>query len=350
MSLDLMSFDDDSRDEESVAFASAFVPPPRSRSRHSAAPMQSSPPSPALSDGFGGGGAPLSKRRAVARPQFPQPPRAIEPDEQWLHFDNLRMASADQSTRGCLVREDASSQHTDDLGDVAQQAARSGLHDPLAYQGYYDTSYICEGTISVPCDRVLHHVSVTQGSADSTLWWRAAPLNEASVFRMVRFANPLPVSLLRGPVDVFVDGAYTLGTVVRPSDAGALVTVGLGEDEHVRVARNPRIEESEEGLISKKTMVLQHIDIEITSTHGFDLRVEVLDRVPVVAKDEDIEVRMVEASPPAQPFDQSREGAPAEGLLRWEIDMAAGQTKHIHLTYSMSFSSKSELVGGNRRD
>jgi len=329
----------------------AAMAPPRSRS---ALP----------SFGFGGSGAPAPKRakqRAELRREQmvleAEPP--LEPADAWLDFDALEMGNVQSHKRGRLKRGSLPSEIAPmavkargALTRAEQRAQRAMLHDPVETRGLFDHRYDASAAADIPSDGALHRVDVVRAEGDSALFWRTIPLEQEEVFRLARVKNPHGVPLLRGPVDVFVEGSFLLSTTLDKVDIGGDITIGLGVDERIQVARNVRHEEENFGLISGRTGIDHDVTIELTSSLGFDADVEVLDRIPTASSHQDeVTVEALDKeSPVAEDYNQSDRGRPIEGGKRWVVTLGPGQTRMVRHGWRIELSSKSEIIGGNRRD
>ena len=129
---------------------------------------------------------------------------------------------------------------------------------------------------------------------------------------------------------------------------GGTIALGLGVEDRLRVARNARVEEQSAGLLGGSTTIDHRLTVELRSSLGTPVTVEVLDRVPV-SDDEGIEITH-SARPASEPYEQVERGAPLRGGLRWRVPLAAGGKATVEHSYRVKLSAKNELAGGNRRE
>ncbi len=347
----------------------------------SAAPMAA----PSFGPPAGGGGAPsfepeMKKSKAAfrARASAPTPrkeaaaaydeldageggghggepaPVAVEPADEWLDFDALALADPAKSpgSRGRLVRAPSPG------GGERARAARAAIHalagpplaiDPLADRGRFDHRYDAAGTADVPSSGVSHRVSLAAAEAAATPWFVAVPREAAEVYREVDIKNPFEAPLLGGPVDIFLDGALMTTSPLAFVDRGGSIRLGLGVEDRLRVARNVYVGEGSAGLLGGTTTLDHTVNLEVSSSLGRAVSVEVLDRLPV-SDEKDVEVKTVFMRPEAERYSQVERGAPLRRGLRWRIDVAPGESRRIELCYRVTLPAKNELVGGNRRE
>lgn len=347
MPLDLLSADMGASVEESRG---AFFPQVAA-----AAPARKSS---SIFSAFGGGGgmpgAPLSasmpRKERAKREYTPEPEPELEPADAWLDFDRLEMPGPDEHARGRLRQRTFTRDHFDtSMDDALQEAGRLGVHDPYETRGTYDHRFDTEGLVDIPSDGKLHRLEVTSAAGVAKLWWRTVPLERDEVFRMARVLNPLEAPLLKGPLDVFVEGSFLLSTQLEHVDRGGNIIVGLGVDDRIKVARNVRVDEENIGLLGGKTAVSHTVTIDISSNLPFSSTIEVIDRVPITYQDH-LEIEDIETTPQAKVYSQKREGTPIKGGRRWKVQLEQGEETSLELKFKLVFSAKEEIVGGNRRE
>ncbi|MDI1450653.1 DUF4139 domain-containing protein [Polyangium sp. 6x1] len=304
--------------------------------------------------GPSGGGGPegfLDELEAGANNEFAPPP--LEPDDSWLEFDALVLAAAeDKPRRGRLGRipDDASRREAslarERIGNLPNPAR---AQDPLVSRGRFDHRYDAEGSGDVPSNGRPHRVHVKIGEGPAKPRFRAVPRESSEVYREARIENPLGAPLCAGPVDVFLEGALVTTAEIAAVDRGGHVQVGLGVEERVRIARNARAEESSAGLLGGSTVVDHHVTVDLTSSLGVPIHVEILERLPVT-DDKDVTVKLTSAEPEPEVYDQADIGAPVRGGRRFRVEVPAGGKSKITYAYRVKLPAKSEIVGGNRRE
>jgi hypothetical protein len=279
-------------------------------------------------------------------------PSEIEPADAWLDFDSLEMAGADDPRRGRLFRVDVRAEVWITLAAEVrlEDVTSHELPDPRESRGSFDHRYDSEGTADVPSNGLPHRVSLAKRSVAARPRFVTVPRMDPSVFREVELENPLDSPLLRGPVDVMLDGALlSTSRIEDPVERGGTFTVGLGVEERIRVARNARVHETTIGMLSSSTAVDHHVTVELVSALGYPVTVEVYDRLPVT-DDRNVEVQIVESTPKPEEYDQKERGRPIEGGMRWRVPIDAAGRRAVAYTYRIELPSKSEIEGGNRRE
>ncbi|WP_437654288.1 DUF4139 domain-containing protein [Sorangium sp. So ce1182] len=368
------------------ALSAGFAPPPPAPLAMAMPPVA---PAPARSRGlslpsFGGGApapaqafrssAPLASKAAFARASVAEmtagaaddalaagdeiegpgaAPAPIEPAlvEEWLDFDALHLPGAGPQ-RGRLARDKprrAGRSTRQAQADIMNLPAPPRAVDPRDARGQFDHLYAGEGAADVPSNGRPHRVALSAAGAPAAPRFVAVPREAAEVYREARVENPFDAPLLEGPVDIFVDGALAAQSALGHVDRGGVLRAGLGVEERIRVARNARVDESSAGLLGGSLAVEHAVTIDLASSLGVGVEVEVLDRIPVT-DDKDVEIKLLSSQPKAEPYTQDELGEPVRGGLRWRVPLSPGGKASVAFTYRVVFSSKSEVVGGNRRE
>ncbi len=218
----------------------------------------------------------------------------------------------------------------------------------------FDYAYRSENAVDLASDGQFHSLPMAHGSASCTPMHVVVPRESTDVFRTVVVDNPLSAPLLAGPMDVYWDDAFLLTSAVAFTAPKGKVELGLGVDQSIKVVRNTHYREDTAGLMGGSLALSHKIVVEVANEGGHDIQLEVRERVPVPASDEDdIKLDIKSVAPPWGAFDPSRATAQSEnprGMYRWQIAMQAGERTELCATYEIKLPSKYELSGGNRRE
>jgi len=286
---------------------------------------------------------------AKGAPVPPQAMQAIEPGDAWLDFDTLTMAGVSEARRGRLVHTAVANGRGREAENRIESLTPERMHDPLVTRGQFDHRHDAPGRADVPSDGQTHRVTLAIAEAAPSLRWRCVPREAPEVYKEAALGNPFAAPLLAGPVEVYVEGTLLASTAIERVDRGGRVTVGMGVEERIRVARNARVDESAGGLMRGATIVETTVTVDLVSSLGMPARVEIADRIPVT-DDKGLEITLDTAGARPDPYTQAERGAPLRRGLLWTVDLAAGGKAQVVYRYVMTFPSKSELVGGNRRE
>jgi hypothetical protein len=297
-------------------------------------------------------------------------PAGVRPRDALLDYPRLRMAGPGDAQRGRLVPaserrlllELLVEQRVEIRLDVLELVRGSGREaDEIASRplpaGYrppdpqdgFDYAYAADHPIDVPSDGAAHSVPLAERAGEARPRFVAVPRETQEVFRTVELVNPLDAPLLPGPADVYAGGDYLMTTDIRLTPARGRLTLGLGVEQALKVARNVRFEEQAAGLMRGALDLRHEIRIDLKSHLPHAATVEVRDRVPVAREnDDDVRVSIDEVEPRWEPFEQDEQ--PLEGGHRWVVEVPPRGERALRAVYVVRIPSKLELAGGNRRD
>ena len=312
-----------------------------------------------------------SGTRADALPPS-EPVIELEPDERLFSFGDLRLRDpATSSGALTLARRDevyleASATlevHLAAKVSVALAAAESreraaldearwpARHRPPTTVDGLDALYEASARVDIPADGDFHSVPLLSAHAPCALSFVSVPRETSDVFRRAEVMSPLDVPLLPGPCDVYLDEAYLLATELEMVPPRAHLTLGLGVDQAIKIARNVWHAEQTAGLMGGSLVLRHQIRIELVSHKAQPVVVEVRERVPVPAENEDdIRVEVAEVKPPWIAWEPPPSEPPLRGGYAWKVHLEPAARAELEAVYSIRIPAKLELVGGNRRD
>jgi hypothetical protein len=215
--------------------------------------------------------------------------------------------------------------------------------------GHFAARFTAEAAIEVPSDGAGHQVLVARRSGPAERLLVCAPASGPDVYELVTLRNPLDVPLLAGPARIFRGGDFVAQTSLATHAPGRPLTVNLGVEPGVAVARNVAYEETSGGLLGGATVLTHRIELELRSRLPRPVRLRVLERVPV-SDDPDVKVEVKRSTVKAEPYDQADRGQLVRGGLAMEVEFGARETRCCVFEYQVTIPSKKTLEGGNRRD
>ncbi|HZO14432.1 MAG TPA: DUF4139 domain-containing protein, partial [Polyangiaceae bacterium] len=242
--------------------------------------------------------AQLFKRQIDAREEQSEEPTA----RALLDYGKLRLAAPNREGRGRLMLAEERTLYLellvherrvtvvdvmDEIGDAFARAERvdADMLPPrhrLAWSDDYDYAYVCEARVDVPSDGAFHSIPVATREGKAKLAFVTVPRESTDVFRLARLKNPLASPLLSGPIDVYVDDEFLVTSQVDFTAPGGELSLGLGVEQGIKVARNTRFREQSAGLMGGSLLLEHHIAIDIENHCARAVDIEVRERVPVL--------------------------------------------------------------------
>lgn len=305
---------------------------------------------------YGGGDSRVGTRESVL------------PDSDLLGYAALALAGPDEPrARGTLQLLPPTQRTGKQLDPAEEQAFAAKAHElaekrsalfslPLPRGarwvsetgGHFAHRYPCPAPRSIAADGQLHRVKVLEARMPLSLLYRTLPRVDSSVYRVAVLHNATGQPLLAGPLDVFWGNDYLVTTQLETTAAGARIETSLGLEPRIKVARNTRHEQHEEGLLSGRTVHEETVEIELANGLDRPVTIEVLERLPI-SEERKVEIELTHEEPPGEPYRQKERHHPVRGGRRWTRTLAAGARSSCKLAYRVTLPSSSEIVGGGRR-
>jgi uncharacterized protein (TIGR02231 family) len=191
--------------------------------------------------------------------------------------------------------------------------------------------------VAVPADGSAHRATVAAIEMDAVLDYVTAPVRSADAHLRATVVNASPHTLLPGRASIFHDGDF-VGSVPLPVWApGEEVELALGVDDRVRVERELARRTATKATLGSTRRRDAEFKITIGNHTPAKARVTVLDQVPV-SRDDQISVRELRAEP--EPAERTE-----MGVLTWRLELAAGETRELHLGFRVEVGKGVELAG-----
>lgn len=161
---------------------------------------------------------------------------------------------------------------------------------------------------------------------------RAVPSRDQTAFLLASFTNESPELLLPGTAYLYRDSALVGSTQLAGLASGAEAHIGFGAIEGLRLKRTmPERSTGDRGFISTSTEQEETavLSVENLTTESWPVRV--LDQIPYSEQDE------LSISYKATPAASEENYDDQRGILSWQFDLPAGETKEITLSQKLSW-------------
>lgn len=167
---------------------------------------------------------------------------------------------------------------------------------------------------------------------------RAVPLLDRTAFVLVSFVNESKEILLPGMAYLFREGTFIGATYLGGVAAGDKAEVAFGAIDGLRLSRQmPERSQGERGFINSSNQLEEIAVIRIENLTDEIWPLRVLDRVPYSEQEE------LEISYGAEPAVTEENVDGKRGLLAWEFDLGAGESREITLTHLLRWPEGKEI-------
>ncbi len=217
-----------------------------------------------------------------------------------------------------------------------------------SYNGF-DYAYKADAPVDIPSNNIYHNIKVMKFDSAPEAYYVTVPRENTSVYKFISMKNKLEAPLLRGVCDIFAGGNYTATGRIKFTAPKGIIKLGLGVEQRIKVARNIKYEEEAAGIVGSNIKLEHSIVLEIRNLLDKIIKIQVRERIPISdLKPEDIKITISSTTPVWKKYD------PSEYSLRggycWDLEIEPSKTAALKVDYSISISSKEELVDGNRRE
>jgi len=182
-------------------------------------------------------------------------------------------------------------------------------------------------TIPSSGDRVRVPLSVERYQV--TAFYEATPALSKVAYLKATVRNKGQRPVLAGDATVFVGGEFGGDVRLETTGPGGVIELPLGADEDVRLTHSLVPATETVGLISKRDRTRYTTTMEIGNYKKRPIRIHVFDVLPKTNL-EDIEIALAKTTP--SPKDKPDE----DGLVTWELNVAAGATTKISYSYRIT--------------
>jgi len=280
----------------------------------------------------------LSTARPTSGNQIP------DPTGWWLDFaPKPRKVLRSKRARAAPSEAPAMARADKRIGVAALDTQQEEVKYAMAQaqRAEYATTFVIERAVTIPADGSRHRVGIADSSHDASLLLVTVPRLQQKAFIEATITYGGEQPLLPGPANIFRGPEFVGTTQLRSFAPGETFTVGLGQDEHVKVER--KLISQQEGDTSRWLFVMgqrrYHWVTTLKNFHTGTRTIEVREQLPR-SRQKDIVVRWVKLVPKPLPAKSQK-----PGLKRWRIKLKAQGKAQVTFSYSVKFPKGSRIIG-----
>ena len=235
-----------------------------------------------------------------------------------------RVAGVQMNLQSVMIMDSKSNR-----SDYLKKEDRGGEGE-VAFQQVAVQELSAEFEIELPytilSDGKPYVVDVTSYSLPATYMHYAVPKQDADAFLMAKVVGWNTLNLVSGKASVYFAGAYLGQSFINTASVDDTLSLSLGRDKRVVLARKKQSELSKRQLLGNNEKETFYFETTVRNNRDKEINVLLEDQLPI-SSDGQIEVAMLEIS-----------GAILEkntGKLSWNMKLAPGESKTITLGYSI---------------
>ena len=211
------------------------------------------------------------------------------------------------------------------------------LVSPQASAAGVDYRFQSIGPANVYSEWVLTKVPYLEVEVPVRFAYESAPVLSQLFYLIGTGNNPLDRPLLAGPMAIFVGPDFVGESVLDKRPSGSPMRFELGIDRQVEIRRQIERRRDTSGLMRRRYNYTYDVTLYVANRKPREVEAIIVDRIPYRPdKETSVEVKELSAQPaPAKQWD---------GLRRWEMKLASGETREIKFSYELSHRSGLALV------
>jgi Domain of unknown function (DUF4139)/N-terminal domain of unknown function (DUF4140) len=280
--------------------------------------------------------------------QAAQPQYDYQAQPQALTQQNLWNSTPAQEQIGYTMGGVAQVSYTTNMDVVITDAAynRKATYQPLKAQQYsqiqiseLSADFDIKLRYDIPSDAKPYIVDVTQYNLNATFQHHSVPKMDRDAYLLARITGWEELDLVEGPANVYFGGIYVGQSYIQTQSVEDTLDLSLGRDQKIIVSRTKLKELNSEKPSSTTKKETYSYEIAVRNTRKASTVVKVQDQIPVSQETEII----VEAT-------QLTKGEldPATGIITWNLNIPAGETMKVVLTYTVRYP-KNKAVNTQKR-
>ncbi len=204
-------------------------------------------------------------------------------------------------------------------------------------QGTTAVTYRPSRPVAVPSGAQGHRTTLAQLSLTAVLGHVTAPVLAEEAYLRAVVVNSSSLALLPGRASVFHEAEFVGTTSLEAWAPGEELELALGVDDRIRVERELVRRSASKAALSGQKRREAEYRISVGNYGPRPASVTVLDQAPV-SRDDAVTVKDVKTSP--EPVETS-----ALGEFTWKLELGAGETGEVRLSYRVDVAKGVELSG-----
>jgi len=206
---------------------------------------------------------------------------------------------------------------------------KDGLEDYVSVtENALDVTYDIELPYDVPTNGKQQIATLKETSIPANYKYYAVPKLDKDAYLLAEVSDWEKLNLLPGEANIIFEGTYVGKSFIDPASTNDTLNLTLGKDKRVIVKREKLADYSSVKFLGLNK--LQTITYEITVKNNKKDPITLLlkDQYPI-STNKDIEVELLQSSDAAINTEI--------GVLTWKLDLAAGESKKVRISYSAKY-------------
>lgn len=193
---------------------------------------------------------------------------------------------------------------------------------------------------TVPSDAKPYLVEVTQHKLDATYKHYCIPKVDRDAFLLARITKWESLDLVEGPANIYFGGTFVGQSYIKPRSLDDTLDLSLGRDKKIIVTRTKTKDLTSVKTIGNSKRESYGYEFNIKNNHKGNINIDVIDQLPV-SRNTEIAIESVNVSKAGK--------EDATGELKWNMNIAPGETKKFELAYVIKYPKNKSINGEVKR-
>lgn len=173
-----------------------------------------------------------------------------------------------------------------------------------------------------------HSVTLKEIKLPATYKYYAVPKAEKEAFLLAEINDYSKFKLLPGEANIIFKGMYVGKTIINPNQTSDTLNLSMGRDKKIAIKREKIADKSGTKFLSSYKEQTYTFDITIKNNKKEAIEMLLKDQYPI-STDKEISIELL---------DNGKAKVNNEtGILSWEINLAAGETKKYRISYKVKY-------------
>jgi uncharacterized protein (TIGR02231 family) len=198
--------------------------------------------------------------------------------------------------------------------------------------------YILPGLQKIRSGSEGYQLTINTINASAEMMYHTVPKKDLTAFLIARIPQWEQYNLLQGKASIFFEDTYVGNTIINPKVANDTLLLSMGRDDLIQIDRTAVKDVTSTKWLGGSKKEVKTFEISVRNNKKSDIRIEVLDQIPV-SRQKDIEVVLESAD--------GAEYIPENGRLRWLLDLKPGEVRKLRFSFSYKYPANQQVIMGN---
>lgn len=214
-------------------------------------------------------------------------------------------------------------------GGVVLVTLKENLEDYITTkEGELSITYDIDLPYDIPSNGREQNIAFKETQAPVLFKFYSVPKLDNETYLLSELSEWEKLNLLPGEANIIFEGVYTGKTFLNPGSTQDTMNLAIGKDKRIVVKREKLKDFSSTKFLGSNKKQVFTYEITVKNNKNEAAQILLKDQYPI-STNKEIEVELLESSEAANNKDL--------GVLSWNLQLAAGETKKMRISYSVKY-------------